>query len=76
MRTYQGGKAEVQPNLSTVICGDFILGSLLDPLGASLLSTNNPRAKDQRTIESPAIGIVDRQSVFEPLQTGLIQLTL
>ena len=74
VRTYQGGKVEVQPNLSTVICGDFILGSLLDPLGASLLSTNNPRAKDQWTIESPAIGIVDRQSVFEPLQTGLLSI--
>jgi F-type H+-transporting ATPase subunit alpha len=74
VRIYQGGKVLGQPNLSTVILGDFVIGSLLDPLGSQLLSTCSPRAKNQWVIESPAIGIVDRQSVFEPLQTGILSI--
>merc|ERR1712228_36180 len=74
VRVYIGGKVQAQPNLSTVILGDFVIGSLLDPLGSQLLSTNNPRARNQWVIESPAIGIVDRQSVFEPIQTGLLSI--
>merc|ERR1711933_668356 len=42
--------------------------------GSQILSSNNPRARNQWVIESPAIGIVDRQSVFEPIQTGLLSI--
>ena len=73
-RIYQGGKVIGQPNLATIILGDFIIGSLLDPLGAQILSSSNPKARNQWVIESPAIGIVDRQSVFEPLQTGILSI--
>jgi F-type H+-transporting ATPase subunit alpha len=73
-RIYQGGKVIGQPNLATIILGDFVVGSLLDPLGAQILSSGNPKARNQWVIESPAIGIVDRQSVFEPLQTGVLSI--
>ena len=74
VRIYQGGKVLGQFNLVTVILGDFVVGSLLDPLGCQLLSTCSSRARNQWVIESPAIGIVDRQSVFEPLQTGILSI--
>merc|ERR1712224_787440 len=74
VRIYLGGKVIAQPNLSTVILGDFLLGSILDPLGSQILSANRPQARNQWVIESPAIGIVDRQSVFEPIQSGLIAI--
>lgn len=47
VRIYLGRKVRAQPNLSTVILGDFIVGSLLDPLGSQILSSNNPRARNQ-----------------------------
>ena len=47
---------------------------MLDPLGALLLNVWKPKSKDQWVIESPAIGIVDGQSVFEPLQTGILTI--
>ena len=74
VRVYQGGKVLGIQNLASIILGDFVLGSMLDPLGALLLNVWKPKSKDQWVIESPAIGIVDRQSVFEPLQTGILAI--
>lgn len=74
VRVYQGGKVVGQQNLASIILGDFTLGSMMDPLGTSLLNVWKPKSKDQWVIESPAIGIVDRQSVFEPLQTGILAI--
>jgi F-type H+-transporting ATPase subunit alpha len=74
VRVYEGGKVVGSNNLAAVILGDFVIGSLLDPLGSQLLGTRNISSKNQWVIESPAIGIIDRQSVFEPLQTGLLCL--
>jgi len=74
VRVYEGGKVVGSNNLAAVILGDFVIGSLLDPLGSQLLGTRNISSRNQWVIESPAIGIIDRQSVFEPLQTGLLCL--
>jgi F-type H+-transporting ATPase subunit alpha len=74
VRVFQGGKVVGLQNLASIILGDFVLGSMLDPLGAMLLNVWKPKSKNQWVIESPAIGIVDRQSVFEPLQTGILAI--
>lgn len=74
VRIYEGGKVIGTNNLASLILGDFIIGALLDPLGMQLLGTSNIQSNNQWVIESPAIGIIDRQSVFEPLQTGVIYL--
>ena len=63
VRVYQVGKVSGIQNLASIILGDFALGSMLGPLGALLLNVWKPKSKDQWVIESPAIGIVDRQSV-------------
>jgi F-type H+-transporting ATPase subunit alpha len=74
VRVYEGGKVVGSNSLASIIVGDFLLSSLIDPLGAQILGTRKIASKNQWLIESPAIGIVDRQSVFEPLQTGILCL--
>ena len=74
VRVYTGGQVMGQKYLASVILGDFLLGTMLDPLGVLLLNTSRARANNQWVIESPSIGIIDRQSVFEPLQTGILAI--
>ena len=74
VRVYEGGKVIGINSLAAVILGDFVVGALLDPLGAQLLGARNISSSNQWVIESPAVGIIDRQSVFEPLQTGALCL--
>merc|ERR1712099_220706 len=72
VRIYEGGKVVGTNSLASLILGDFVIGALLDPLGTQILGTRKVASNNQWVIESPAIGIIDRQSVFEPLQTGVI----
>ena len=74
VRVYEGGKVIGTNSLAAVILGDFVVGALLDPLGTQLLGARNISSSSQWVIESPAVGIIDRQSVFEPLQIGLLCL--
>ena len=74
VRVYEGGKVIGINSLAAVILGDFVVGALLDPLGVQLLGARNISSSNQWVIESPAVGIIDRQSVFEPLQTGALCL--
>ena len=51
--------------------GDDLLGRVIDPLG-NPLDDGAPIATDQRLpIERPAVPIMERQAVSEPLQTGI-----
>ncbi len=51
--------------------GDELLGRVINPIGMPL--DNKPlNASRYRPVESPAPRIIDRQSVNEPLMTGLI----
>ena len=51
--------------------GEALIGRVVNPLGQPL-DGKGPIETDQfRPIESPAPGVIDRRSVFEPLQTGL-----
>ena len=74
VRVYQGGKVVGNNTLASILIGDFALGSILDPLGVMLLNVWKPKARNQWVIKSLAIGIVGRQSVFEPLQTGILAI--
>jgi F-type H+-transporting ATPase subunit alpha len=72
VRMHEGSKVLGQSSLASIIIGDFAIGSLVDPVGTVILNTSRLDAKYAWVIESPAVGIVDRQSVFEPLQTGIL----
>ena len=60
--------------LASIILGDFAIGSILDPVGNFILNSGRIDVQYRWVVESPAPGIIDRQSVFEPLQTGVISI--
>jgi F-type H+-transporting ATPase subunit alpha len=73
-RVCEGAKVTSMSRLASILLGDYVIGSILDPLGNLLLNTGSVNAQYRWVIESPAPGIIDRQSVFEPLQTGIISI--
>jgi F-type H+-transporting ATPase subunit alpha len=73
-RLAEGTKVNGQCRLASIILGDFAIGSILDPVGNLILNSGRIDAQYRWVIESPAPGIIDRQSVFEPLQTGILSI--
>ena len=67
LRVYEGAKVSSLSRLASILLGDYVIKSILDPLGNLLLNTRSIEAQYRWVIESPAPGIIDRQSVFEPL---------
>ena len=51
--------------------GEALIGRVVDPLGNPLDGKGPIQTNDYRPLETPAPGIADRQSVHEPLQTGI-----
>jgi F-type H+-transporting ATPase subunit alpha len=51
--------------------GRELLGRVVDALGNPIDGKGPLQAKERRRVESKAPGIIDRQSVSEPLQTGI-----
>ena len=51
--------------------GDAMLGRIVSALGEPIDGKGEIKATETRSIESPAPGIADRQSVGVPLQTGI-----
>jgi F-type H+-transporting ATPase subunit alpha len=54
-----------------VPCGDAMIGRVVNPLGQPIDGKGPVDTKDFRRVEIKAPGIVKRQPVKEPLQTGL-----
>ena len=73
-RLAEGTKVNGQCRLASIILGDFAIGSILDPVGNLILNSGRIDVQYRWVVESPAPGIIDRQSVFEPLQTGVISI--
>merc|ERR1719461_1113484 len=73
-RISEGAKVKGLSRLASIVLGDFAIGSILDPVGNLILNSSRVDAQYRWVIESPAPGIIDRQSVFEPLQTGVLSI--
>ena len=75
-RVSSGSKVKGLGCLASLVLGDFAIGSILDPIGIIILNLNSGRidAKSSWLIENPAPSIIARQSVFEPLQTGILAI--
>jgi len=54
-----------------VFVGKELLGRVVDGLGNPIDGKGTINAKEKRRIELKAPGIIPRQSVFEPMQTGI-----
>ncbi|MCR5726623.1 MAG: F0F1 ATP synthase subunit alpha [Lachnospiraceae bacterium] len=55
----------------SVPVGDAMVGRVVNALGQPIDGAGPIATTEYRAIESPAPGICERQSVFEPLQTGI-----
>lgn len=51
--------------------GEVLLGRVVNALGQPIDGKGEIKTDKTRPVESPAPGIMDRKSVFEPLQTGI-----
>ena len=54
--------------------GEDFLGRVVDALGVPIDGKGNIQAEDYRPIEYPAPGILDRQPVNTPMETGLLAI--
>jgi F-type H+/Na+-transporting ATPase subunit alpha len=54
--------------------GPALLGRTVDPLGRPLDGGADVEARDHEPVDRPAPGIIDRDFVSEPVQTGLLVL--
>src|SRR5215813_12032776 len=57
--------------VASVPVGEGLLGRVVDPLGNPLDGLGPIEAAETRPVEWKAPGVVDRQPVKEPLQTGI-----
>ena len=67
----EGGQVKRTGKIVSVPVGDELLGRVVNALGDPIDGKGAVLAKDFRPIESPASGIITRQSVNRPLQTGI-----
>nr|QVY58096.1 ATP synthase CF1 alpha subunit [Eucheuma denticulatum] len=67
----EGSSVKATGKIAQIPVGDGFLGRVVDPLARPIDAKGVPNAQDTRLIESYAPGIIGRQSVCEPLQTGI-----
>jgi F-type H+-transporting ATPase subunit alpha len=69
-----GATVRLRGELLTVPVGPELLGRVVDPLGRPLDGGPEIAAKERGLIERPAIGVMGRKSVHEPLMTGIMAI--
>ena len=67
----EGGQVKRTGKIVSVPVGEELLGRVVNALGEPIDGKGAVLSKDSRPIESPAFGIITRQSVNRPLQTGI-----
>ena len=70
----QGSTVRATGKISQIPVGDELLGRVVDALVNPIDGKGNLATTETRLIESPAPGIIARQSVCEPLQTGIVSI--
>ena len=73
-RLSEGPKVDAISRSASILSRDFAIGSILDPLGNLILNQGGIDVQYRSVIESSAPGTIDRQSLFESLQTGVISI--
>jgi len=67
----EGSTVKATGKIAQIPVGPDVLGRILDPLGKPIDGKSEIAADEFKLIESMAPGIISRQSVCEPLQTGI-----
>jgi len=70
----QGSTVKATGKIAQVPVGDDLLGRIVDALVVPVDGKGPLVSSETRLIESPAPGIISRQSVCEPLQTGIVSI--
>ena len=71
LKVREGMEVRTTGQLLSVPVGPAMVGRVVDPLGNPMDGKGPIITDKRRALESPAPGIVDRQPVKQPLQTGL-----
>jgi F-type H+-transporting ATPase subunit alpha len=71
LKVTEGMEVRTTGELLSVPVGEAMIGRVVDPLGNPLDGKGPILTTKRRLVESPAPGIVDRQPVKTPLQTGI-----
>src|SRR5688500_1442683 len=67
----EGQQVKRTGDILSVPVGDNFLGRVVDPLGKPIDGRGDIEAETQRVLELQAASVMERQSVSEPLQTGI-----
>ena len=70
-RIEEGDAVKRTGNLLEIPVGEALLGRIVDPLGNPLDGKGDVNTEDTRPAEFKAPGVVQRQPVSEPVQTGI-----
>jgi F-type H+-transporting ATPase subunit alpha len=70
----QGSSVKATGKIAQIPVGDDLLGRVVDALVTPIDGKGSVVSSETRLIESPAPGIIARQSVCEPLQTGIVSI--
>ena len=70
----QGSTVKATGKIAQISVGDDLLGRVVDALVQPIDGKGTITSTDTRLIESPAPGIISRQSVCEPMQTGIVSI--
>ncbi len=67
----EGSKVYATNRVAQVKVGENLLGRIVDPLANPIDGKGEIKSTETRLIESLAPGIINRESISEPLQTGI-----
>ena len=70
----QGSSVKATGKIAQIPVGSDLLGRVVDALVTPIDGKGSIVSTETRLIESPAPGIIARQSVCEPLQTGIVSI--
>ena len=70
----EGSRVRCTGRIAEIPVGEAFLGRVVNSLAQPVDGKGPINTSDTRPIESPAPGIVDRRSVYEPLQSGLVSI--
>jgi F-type H+-transporting ATPase subunit alpha len=70
----EGTSVQTTGKIAQVPVGKQFLGRIVNSLAVPVDGLGDICSAEIRLIEAPAPGIVDRRSVFEPLQTGILSI--
>jgi len=67
----EGSSVKATGKIAQIPVGEAYLGRVVDALARPIDGKGDIASTETRLLESPAPGIIERRSVYEPLQTGI-----